>query len=252
MIDKWLKAGVLEEGRLQRNETGSPQGGVISPLLSNIFLHHVLDEWFAGEVQPRLMGRSRLVRFADDFVMAFETLEDAERVREVLDKRMGRYGLTVHADKTRFIDFRKHPPGGKQHPKTQGTTFDFLGFTHVWGKSRRGKRVVRQFTAKSRYVRALARIAEWCRDNRHLSVEEQHAHLSAMIRGHYAYYGVTGNIRRLQRFVRHVVRLWEKWLSRRDSKRGFNWTAMAALLDRHPLPPPRIIHRYAAVSEPVP
>jgi group II intron reverse transcriptase/maturase len=248
MIDKWLKAGVLEEGRLQRNETGSPQGGVISPLLSNIFLHHVLDEWFAGEVQPRLMGRSRLVRFADDFVMAFETLEDAERVREVLDKRMGRYGLTVHADKTRFIDFRKHPPGGKQHPKTQGTTFDFLGFTHLWGKSRRGNRVVRQFTAKSRYVRALARIAEWCRDNRHLPVKEQHAHLSAMIRGHYAYYGVTGNIRRLQRFVRYVVRIWGKWLSRRDSERGFSWTAMAALLDRHPLPPPRIIHRYATVS----
>lgn len=131
MIDKWLKAGILEEGRLQRNDKGSPQGGVISPLLSNIFLHHVLDEWFVGEVQPRLCGRSLLVRFADDFVLAFETLEDAERVRAVLDKRMERYGLRVHAEKTRFVDFRNDPPGGQQHPKTQGTTFDFLGFTHA-------------------------------------------------------------------------------------------------------------------------
>jgi RNA-directed DNA polymerase len=248
MIDKWLKAGVLEEGRLQRNETGSPQGGVISPLLSNIFLHHVLDEWFTGEVQPRLKGKSRLVRYADDFVMAFENLADAERVRAVLDKRMGRYGLTVHAGKTRFIDFRKHPPGGKQHPKTQGTSFDFLGFTHVWGKSRRGDRLVCQLTAKNRSVRALVRIAAWCRDNRHRPVREQHARLSAMIRGHYAYYGVSGNSRRLQRFVHYTTRIWKKWLSRRGGKRGFNWTAMAALLERHPLPSPRIIHRFYTVS----
>jgi hypothetical protein len=132
MIDKWLKAGVLEEGRLQRNETGSPQGGVISPLLANIFLHHVLDEWFESAVRPRLAGRSMLVRFADDFVMAFESFEDAQRVRAVLAKRLGRYGLELHADKTRFIDFRKHPPADKlrtadrdgQHPHPQATSFD--------------------------------------------------------------------------------------------------------------------------------
>ena len=245
MIDKWLKAGVLEEGRLQRNEKGSPQGGVVSPLLANIFLHHVLDEWFEGEVKPLLRGRSRLVRFADDFVMAFESLEDAERVRAVLDKRMARYGLTIHADKTRFIDFRKHPPGGKPHPKTQGTTFDFLGFTHVWGRSRRGKSVVRQITAKNRVVRALVHIAEWCRDNRHRPIKEQQAHLGRMMRGHYAYYGVTGNIRRLQRFAHLIERIWRKWLSRRSSKSGLNWVAMAGLLKRHPLPPPRIIHAYS-------
>jgi RNA-directed DNA polymerase len=258
MIDKWLKAGVLEEGRLQRNEMGSPQGGVISPLLANIFLHHVLDEWFESEVRPRLAGRSTLVRYADDFVMAFESFEDAQRVRAVLAKRLGRYGLELHADKTRFIDFRKHPPADKlrtvvheQHPHPQATSFDFLGFTLVWGKSRKGNRVIRLRTAKSRYARALAGVNEWCRRNRHRPIPEQQARLSAMMRGHYAYYGITGNFRRLQRYAAQIKRIWKKWLSRRDSQGFVAWSRMQQLLDRHPLPLPRIAHRYTIGSEPL-
>ncbi len=257
MIDKWLKAGVLEEGRLQRNEMGSPQGGVISPLLANIFLHHVLDEWFESEVRPRLAGKSMLVRYADDFVMAFESFEDAQRVRAALVKRLGRYGLELHADKTRFIDFRKHPPADKprtmdrdgQHPRPQATSFDFLGFTLVWGKSRKGNRVIRLHTAKSRFARALAGVNEWCRRNRHRPIPEQQARLSAMMRGHYAYYGVTGNVRRLQRYAAQIRRIWKKWLSRRDRKGFLAWSRMQQLLDRHPLPLPRIVHRYAVGSE---
>src|SRR6267154_5940440 len=167
MIDKWLKAGVLEDGLLRHSTAGSPQGGVISPCLSNIFLHHVLDEWFELEVRPRLKGRCTLVRFADDAVMAFENLLDAKRILGVLGKRLARYGLTLHPDKTRFVDFRNNRPNGTDHPETHGTSFTFLGFTHIWGKSRAGKNVVRQVTAKNRYARALAAVTAWCRRNRH-------------------------------------------------------------------------------------
>ena len=160
MIDKWLKAGVIEDGLLHHTTAGSPQGGVISPCLSNIYLHYVLDEWFATEAQPRLRGRCILVRYADDLVLAFEHFEDAKRVLAVLGKRLERYGLTLHPDKTRFVDFRANRPERPSHPDLDATSFDFLGFTHVWGKSRNGKNMVRQVTAKSRYARALAKVTE--------------------------------------------------------------------------------------------
>jgi RNA-directed DNA polymerase len=252
MIDKWLKAGVLEDGLLRHATEGSPQGGVISPCLSNIFLHHVLDEWFELEVRSRLKGRCTLIRFADDAVMAFEDFLDAQRVLGVLGKRLARYGLTLHPDKTRFVDFRSNRPNGTVHPKADGTSFTFLGFTHVWGKSRAGKNVVRQVTAKNRYARALAAVTAWCRDNRHQSIPDQHAHLSAMMRGHYAYYGRTGNFQRIGWYARQVTRIWQKWLSRRGGRSRFHWSHFAALLKRYPLPAARIVHRYTAASETLP
>jgi RNA-directed DNA polymerase len=252
MIDKWLKAGVLEEGLLHHSTAGSPQGGVISPCLSNIFLHHVLDEWFEIEVRPRLKGRCTLTRFADDAVMAFEDFLDAKRVLGVLGKRLARYGLKLHPSKTRFVDFRNNKPNGTNHPETDDTSFTFLGFTHVWGRSRAGKKVVRQVTAKNRYARALAAITAWCRIHRHQSIPDQNAHLAAMMRGHYAYYGITGNSRRIRWYAYQVERIWQKWLSRRDRKRRLNWSRFAALLKRHPLPAARIVHRYTAASEALP
>jgi group II intron reverse transcriptase/maturase len=252
MIDKWLKAGVLEKGLLHHSTAGSPQGGVISPCLSNIFLHHVLDEWFELEVRPRLKGRSTLTRFADDAVMAFEDFLDAKRVLGVLGKRLARYGLKLHPSKTRFVDFRNNKPNGTNHPETDDTSFTFLGFTHVWGRSRAGKNVVRQVTAKNRYARALAAITAWCRIHRHQSIPDQNAHLAAMMRGHYAYYGITGNSRRIRWYAYQVERIWQKWLSRRDRKRRLNWSRFAALLKRHPLPAARIVHRYTAASEALP
>jgi group II intron reverse transcriptase/maturase len=250
MIDKWLKAGVLENGLLRHATEGSPQGGVISPCLSNIFLHHVLDEWFENEVKPRLKGKSTLVRFADDAVMAFADFQDAKRVLDVLGKRLARYELTLHPDKTRFVDFRFPRSDGKAHPKTDGTTFTFLGFGHIWGKSRRGKNVVRQVTAKNRYARALMVVTDWCRQNRHLPIPEQHTHLVAKMRGHYAYYGISGNSRRLTWYATKVARIWQKWLSRRGG--GLSWSRFNALLTRHPLPAARIVHRYTDVSEALP
>jgi len=252
MIDKWLKAGVLEKGLLHHSTAGSPQGGVISPCLSNIFLHHVLDEWFELEVRPRLKGRSTLTRFADDAVMAFEDFLDAKRVLGVLGKRLARYGLKLHPSKTRFVDFRNNKPNGTNHPETDDTSFTFLGFTHVWGRSRAGKNVVRQVTAKNRYARALAAVTAWCRIHRHQSIPDQNAHLAAMMRGHYAYYGITGNSRRIRWYAYQVERIWQKWLSRRDRKRRLNWSRFAALLKRHPLPAARIVHRYTAASEALP
>jgi group II intron reverse transcriptase/maturase len=250
MIDKWLKAGVLEDGLLHHATEGSPQGGVISPCVSNIFLHHVLDEWFENEVKTRLKGNGTLVRFADDAVMAFADLQDANRVLDVLGKRLARYELTLHPDKTRFVDFRSPRSDGNAHSATDGTTFTFLGFCHVWGKSRKRKNVVRQLTAKNRYARALAAVADWCRQHRHLPVPEQHAHLVAKMRGHYAYYGISGNFRRLSWYVTSVAKIWKKWLSRRGA--GMNWNRFTSLLSRHPLPAARIVHRYAAVSEALP
>ena len=248
MIDKWLKAGVLEQGLLRHATEGTPQGGVVSPLLANIYLHHVLDEWFEQDVRPRLKGDCLLVRYADDCVLAFATIEEARRVLGVLGQRLGRYGLTLHPVKTRLVDFRTHRPDGACHPETDGTTFDFLGFTHVWGKSWKGKTRVWQVTAKSRYARALAAVSAWCRRNRHHSLRDQHAHLSRMMRGHYAYYGISGNSRRIRWFAWQVVRVWRKWLSRRDRQGVFLWSRLNALLKRHPLPPARIVHRYDAAA----
>ena len=145
--------------------------------------------WFEFEVRPRLKGRCTLIRFADDAVLAFEEFLDAKRVLGVLGKRLARYGLTLHPDKTRFVDFRNNRPNGTDHPETNGTSFTFLGFTHIWGKSRAGKNVVRQVS----YARALAAVTDWCRRNRHQPIPDQSAHLSAMMRGHYAYYGISGN-----------------------------------------------------------
>jgi RNA-directed DNA polymerase len=252
MIDKWLKAGVLEDGLLRHATEGSPQGGVISPCLSNIFLHHALDEWFEHEVRPRLAGQCTLVRFADDAIMAFENELDAKRVLGVLGKRLARYGLKLHPDKTRFVDFRNSRSDGKTQPETDGTMFSFLGFTHIWGKSWAGKNVVQLVTAKDRYARALAAVATWCRFNRHLSISDQHAHLTAMMRGHYAYYGITGNARRLSWYARQVARTWQKWLSRRGHGTWLHWGRFTTLLKRHPLPAPRIIHRHTTMSEALP
>ena len=242
MLDKWLKAGVLDEGTLRRTSSGTPQGGVVSPLLANLYLHHVLDSWFEREVRPRMRGGCRLVRYADDAVMLFETDRDGQRVLAVLGKRLGRYGLTLHPDKTRYLDFR--PKLAKR--RGAGATFDFLGFTHYWARSRRGYPVVRQATARSRFARALRAVNDWCRRHRHDSLGAQRAHLASVIRGHSQYYGLRGNSVRLASFRYHVKLIWRKWLSRRSRKARVNWVRMREILRRHPLPAARVLHVTAA------
>jgi group II intron reverse transcriptase/maturase len=247
LIDKWLNAGVLEAGQLHYPQTGTPEGGVISPLLANVFLHYVVDEWFAEQVQGRLRGPSALVRYADDFVMLFAQRADAERVLAVLGKRLGKYGLQLHPDKTRLIDFRlKELSPCALADSGLATSFNFLGFTHVWVITRRGKAAVRQLTAKDRLARALKALSDQCRQMRHWMLREQHARLCQMLRGYYAYFGIGGNARRLGHLRYHAERYWRKWLSRRSAKRRLGWAQFARLLKLLPLPAPRIIHPYAA------
>jgi RNA-directed DNA polymerase len=247
LIGKWLKAGVVEEGSVSYPTAGSPQGGVISPLAANVYLHYVLDVWFRQEVEPRLRGRAHLIRYADDFVILFTHEEDARRVMEVLPKRFGKYGLTLHPDKTRLIPFRRPPRkanGDQENRNDRPGTFDLLGFTHYWGRTRRGSWAMMRKTASKRLSRAVRNIAEWCRAHRHRPICEQHAILSQKVRGHYAYYGITGNARALTWFLCAVHRAWRKWLDRRNRKREMLWERFNRLLTRYPLPPPRIVHSY--------
>ena len=246
VIDKWLKAGVLEGRVIERSDLGTPQGGVVSPLLSNIFLHEVLDTWFKKEVKPRLNGPAFLVRYADDFVLVFADLRDAQRVMAVLPKRMGRFGLALHPDKTKLVNF-KHPAwcGYKRPGSVPGKpgSFDLLGFTHFWGKSRnKGKWITKRKTARKRLTQALKKVAAWCRINRHLPPVMQHRQLSLKLRGHYQYYGITGNSRGLNCFYHEVRRLWFKWLKRRNGRRGFTWDRYVIMLRRFPLPLPLPVH----------
>ena len=244
LIDKWLKAGVMESGRWQRATAGTPQGGVISPLLANVYLHHVLDEWFERAVRPRLRGRGLLVRFADDAVLCLARQRDAQRVMDVLAKRFGRYGLRLHPVKTRQVAFRRPPrdASARRASKEPGV-FDFLGFRHHWCRSRRGYWVVKRKTTPSRLSRALRSIRQWCRTHRHMPVAWQHQALRRKIRGHYAYYGITGNSGSLNSFYWAVRRMWRDWLSRRSRAGFIPWARYVRLLERLPLPVPVILHR---------
>jgi group II intron reverse transcriptase/maturase len=246
LIDKWLNAGVLEDGGIRYPDAGSPQGGVVSPIIANIYLHGVLDVWFDREVRPRLSGKATLVRYADDAVLLFEHEQDARKVMAVMPKRFGKYGLTLHPEKTRLVEFRRpdrRPPSSGGGGNGRPGTFDLLGFTHFWSKSRTGKWIVKRSTAKDRFRRALARIADWCRKHRHDGVREQQRALAQKLAGHYGYFGITGNFVALKRFLYGVRRVWRTWLDRRSQRAKMNWEKMAKLLERYPLPRPRIVAR---------
>ena len=249
LIGKWLNAGVWEKGETSYPEKGTPQGGVISPLLSNIYLHEVLDKWFEETVKPRLKGKGFLIRYADDGILGFENEEDARRVMEVLPKRFAKYGLTIHPEKTRMVRFvRPQSEPLKDHKRVKRETFSFLGFTHYWGKSRKGNWVIMRSTEKGRFARALKRVSDWCRRNRHLPISEQLHELTRKLMGHYAYYGITGNFRSLANFRIQVICVWQKWLSRRSRSGGITWEKFNLLLQRYPLPPGRIVHSVYSVN----
>ena len=246
LIGKWLNAGVLEGLELSYPGVGTPQGGVISPLLANIFLNEVVDTWFVRDVLPRLVGRGRLVRYADDMVFVLEREDDARRVFDVLPKRFGKYGLTLHPEKTRLVKFVRSPrrPSEDGKEKTANGTFDFLGFTHHWGRSRAGYSIVKRRTAKDRFSRTLRRMKDWCRNHRHEPLRAQQQGLALKLRGHYAYFGITANFAALRRLLHEVKKTWRKWLSKRSRDGVYTWKRMTALLKRLPLPAPRIVHRY--------
>ncbi len=239
MIDKWLTAGVMEEGWVRRNEEGSPQGGVISPLLANIYLHEVLDVWFERDVRPRMRGRVRLIRYADDFVICFEREDDARRVAEVLPKRFAKYGLTLHPDKTRLLRFTR--PSSDNH---QRLTFDFLGFTHFWATTRSGPWVVKRKTMRKRLARKLREIWLWCKQHRHEPMEWQRERLASRLTGYYNYFGILCNYPALDQLYRGVRTAWRYWLDRRSQRAKMSWERFEELEKVFPLPRPRIVHQW--------
>jgi len=236
LIGKWLKAGVWEKGIVSYPETGTPQGSVISPLLSNVFLHEVLDTWFEHTVKPQLGGQAELIRFADDFVIVCEHRDDAENLLKQVSARFAEHGLQVHPEKTRIVDFRSPWDGAEPQ------SFDFLGFTHYWGKTLKGGWAVKRKTRAKKLRAALTVVWDWCKSHRHEPLVRQHRQLTAMARGHYAYYGIRGNSWGLERFREGMRQAWHYWLRRRSRIRG-DPEKLWNLLDRHfPLPPPRLVH----------
>jgi RNA-directed DNA polymerase len=249
-IGKWIHVGVIDDGRLLSSETGIGQGQVISPFLANVYLHHVLDRWFEDEVKPRLKGKAFVVRYVDDAVICFQNQEDAQRVLEVLAKRFSKYGLSLHPQKTRLVEFGRAALTSAEKLGTQPATFEFLGHTHVCARSRRGAFMVKVKTMKKRLKRSLKAVAQWCRIHRHDPVQEQQATLNAKLRGHYQYYGRASNYRSLWQFYRGVQGIWRKWLNRRTRGTTLSWEKYLYLLQRHPLMLPRIVHTWVSLRSP--
>ena len=243
LIGKCLHVGILDGAAYSTPELGAAQGSVLSPILGNIYLHYVLDHWFETVVKPRLNGKASLVRYADDLVICFELEQDARRVMDVLPKRMAKYGLSLHPDKTRLFPFRP-PPTGRSGDSKGKATFDFLGFTLYWARARTGRWGMWCKTRSASLRRSLTAIYDWCRRHRHLPVQAQRKALARRVRGHYNYFGVSGNFRSLLNFADGVRRAWHKWLCRRSQRSRLTWERYAELFTtRWQLPKPRIAVR---------
>jgi len=241
LIGKCLRVGVLDGVELSTSEAGTAQGSVLSPLLGNVYLHYVLDLWLETEVKPRLRGRATLIRYCDDFVIGLEHEDDARRVMAVLGKRLGRFGLTLHPDKTRLLPFRR-PPVGQKRGKGPAT-FDFLGFTLYWARTRKGRWGMFCKTRRASLRRTIQSVYDWCRRHRHLPVKVQHQALTRRIQNHFNYFGVSGNFRSLLLVVEQARRSWYKWICRRSQRTRLTWERFADLLRDFPLPRPRITVR---------
>jgi group II intron reverse transcriptase/maturase len=245
LIRRWLKAGVLEDGELQESTEGTPQGGSISVLLSNLYLHYVLDLWFERVVKPRLSGEAYLVRYIDDFVLCFQYRSDAQRVQDVLEKRLKRFGLTLEPSKTKLVEFGRF---AQRHAQRRGRkrpeTIYFLGFTLYCTRNRQGHYRVGLRTEKSRLCRSLANLRDMMRRMCHLSIREQVINLNKVLRGHYAYYGIAGNFRALQRVYRAVERYWRKMLCRRSRKGVVSWEVFYRIKQKFPLQRPKLLLPY--------
>jgi group II intron reverse transcriptase/maturase len=236
LVGKCLHVGVLDGAEYSEPDVGTAQGSALSPMLGNIYLHHVLDAWLDREVRPQLRGKACLVRYADDLVIGFERREDAEMVMAMMHERMAAYGLRLHPEKTRLVRFDRPTPrqvGGKGPG-----TFDFLGFTLLWRKTRNGPWGQNFRTREARLQKAIVAITDFCRRHRHEPVKAQHASLCRRINGHFNYFGVNGNVASLARLVREATRAWFKWLRRRSNRAHLNWQRYGDLLRAFPLPRP--------------
>jgi len=235
LIRRWLQAGILDiDGQVRHPASGTPQGGVISPILANIYLHYALDKWFEETVRAHSKGAVYLCRYADDFVCAFEFESDAQRFYEVLPKRLGKMGLEVAPEKTNILAFDKN---AKQR-------FDFLGFEFYWGKGRRGGRVLKRRTSRVKYRAALANFRAWCKENCHVAKKLLFRKLNRKLRGYWNYYGIRGNYKSMGDYFHHIINILYKGLNRRSQRRSYNWKGFAALLKDYILVKPRICHNF--------
>lgn len=238
LIGKWLKAGVVDGKSMSYTDKGSPQGGVISPMIANIYLHYVIDKWMVEDIAPRMSGAIEIARFADDFIIGFESKEDAERVYKVLPKRLEKYKLTIHPEKTHLVRFKE---GNRKGMNSR--TFTFLGFTHYWGKTRYGGWTIKRRTKRVKISNTIKKIDQWCRKVRHIPLADQHRILSQKLGGHYQYFAIRCNFKQLLRVFNSAVHSWFKWLNRRGQKKSYCWDSFSLLLRGFPLPFPKIIHK---------
>jgi len=249
LIRRFLKAGYIDAGMVVATKRGTPQGGNLSPMLSNIFLHYVLDLWFEKKLKPRLKGECRLVRYADDFICLVQYMDDARHIEQALRSRFARFDLELHPEKTRVISFGMYERENAQQQKRRPNTFDFLGFTHYCGKSRRGRFIVCRKTSRKKFRKKCKELNAWLKRVRnYLNVKEWWPVLCAKLTGHYRYYGVSGNFRSLRCYYLAAVRNVLKSLNRRSQRRSYTWAGYWEYLKRYPLPKPRIMYRLYTLS----
>lgn len=241
LIGKWLKAGVLEDEQLRCSDEGTPQGGVVSPILANVYLHYVFDEWFEKEIRKVLLGNATVVRFADDALIGFQNESDANRFMKVLPKRFAKYGLELHPKKTKLVKFKR--PSSHRRGEAKNGTFNFLGFTHFWAKTLSGSWTIKRKTASVKLRSKMSAIWQWCKDHRHWNIEEQYGILKSKLRGHYQYYGVRCNMRCLEKYLQYVRYCWKHWLGRRHRNGHIEWEEFQNKYEKPmPLPFPKIVH----------
>ena len=249
IIGRFLKAGYKDSELLVRTEKGTPQGGNLSPMLANIFLHYVLDTWFEDEVKPQMRGECHLVRYADDYVAMVRYQDDAQKMMELMRARFAQFGLQLHPDKTRVISFGRFEPENAKKQKRKANTFDFLGLTHYCAVSRNGKYIPGHRTSAKRFRKKLKEMSLWIKGQRNmLKLAEIWKMVTAKLRGHYQYYGISGNYRGISRYSQCVIRVLFKWLNRRSQRKSFNWEQFAKYLKKYPLPEPRIMFRLYELS----
>ena len=242
LIRKWLKAGILmEDGSVERPEEGTPQGGVISPILANVYLHYALDLWFEKVIRRHCQGEAYLIRYADDFVALFRYKQDAEMFYQTLGARLGKFNLTLAEEKTRIISFSRFR-------KYERTSFIFLGVEFRWGTSRNNKDIIKRCTSRKKMQRAFAEFTEWCRENRNQRIRKQAAEVTLKLKGHYNYFGLAGNYRCLAQYFSATMRIWYRWLNRRSQRRSYNWAEFTRMTQVYEIPRPRITEQWTRYS----
>jgi len=245
LIVRFLKAGIMEEGKFIETDKGTPQGGVLSPLLANIYLHYVLDLWFERRVKRQLKGFAQLVRYADDFVVCFQSGSEARRFGDELEQRLGKFELRIAKDKSRIIEFGRYNWQKAQQRGGRVATFDFLGFTHYCDKTRKGKFKVGRKMARKRFIRGKKELNQWLKNVRNqVELREWWQVLRLKLIGHYRYYGISGNMSSMHAYYRQTLRLAHKWINRRSQKKSYSWQQFLKFVKYNPLPLPKIYRLY--------